>query len=232
MNKNRRTAIAFGVLLIAAIACGILSSVPAIEEADYLTKLHSSESRVFVAVFFQAMMAIIYVTIAVIMYPIVAMDSRTSALAYFAFRTIGAVFLFVGIVTLLLLLDLSRRFAPASNPNGAELEVIGALLRQTRDWLNHIGMILPWSVGSIFLYRALFRTRMIPRWMSVWGLIGTALTLLATLLYMLDRIQVVTTTYLALNVPSALLELILAVYLIARGFRQSSDALTPSPARD
>lgn len=232
MEINRPTAIAFGVSLIAAIACGVLSSVPAIEADDYLSKLHAIESRVLVAVFFQAAMATIYVAIAVIMYPVVKMDSQNSALAYVAFRLIGAVFLFVGIVTLLLLLDLSRRFAQANVSNTADLEMIGGLLRQTRDWLNHIGMILPWSIGGIFLYRAFFRTRLIPRWLSVWGLLSTALTLGATILYMLDRIQIVTIAYLALNVPSALLEITLAIYLTTQAFRQTSTLSTPSPMKD
>lgn len=228
MEINRRTAIAFGVLLIAAIICGVLNSVPAIEAPDYLEKLDSIESRILVAVFFQAAMATIYVAIAVIMYPIVKTDSRNAALAYFAFRVIGAAFLFVGIVSLLLLLALGRRFAQADTPNLTDFEMIGALLRQARDWLNHIGMILPWSIGGVFLYRAFLRTRLIPRWLSIWGLVGTGLTLVATILYMLDQIQIVTTTYFALNVPSALLEITLAVYLITRGFRQTSPSLTPS----
>ena len=91
-------------------------------------------------------MATVYVIIAVVTYPIVKLDSRNGALAYFAFRVIGAAFLFVGIVTLLLLLALGRRFAQADAANLADFEMIGALLRQARDWLNHIGMILPWSI--------------------------------------------------------------------------------------
>jgi len=223
METNRRTAVAFGVLLISAIVCGVLNSVPAIETPGYLERLASIEPRILVAVFFQAAMATIYVAIAVIMYPIVRIDSRNGALAYFAFRVIGAGSLFVGIVTLLLLLVLGRLFAQASAPNAAaDFEMIGALLRQARDGLNHICMILPWSIGGVFLYRAFLRTRLIPQWLSIWGLAGIALTLVATLLYMLDQIQLVTVTYFALNAPTALFEVTLAVYLIARGFRQIS----------
>lgn len=230
MEANRRTAIAFGVFLIAAIICGVLNSVPAIEAPDYLEKLASIESRILVAVFFQAAMATIYVAIAVIMYPIVKMDSRNGALAYFAFRVIGAAFSFVGIVTLLLLLALGRHFAQAGAPNAADFEMIGALLRQARDGLNHIGAILPWSIGGVFLYLAFLRTRLVPQWLSIWGLVGTALTLVATILYMLDQIQIVTITYVGLNVPTALFEVTLALYLIARGFRQTSPSWTPSPS--
>ncbi|NJN17086.1 MAG: DUF4386 domain-containing protein [Oscillochloris sp.] len=227
-ETTRQTASMFGALLIAAIVCGVLNSVPALEASDYLETLAAHESRILVAVFFQAAMAVIYVAIAVIMYPLVRIDSRNSALAYVTFRSIGAGFLFVGIVTLLLLLALGRRLAQAGAPAAADAALIGGLLRQGRDWLNHIGMILPWSIGGLFLYRAFLRTGVIPRWLAIWGLVGTALTLVATILYMLDQIQIVTVAYFALNAPTALLEVTLAVYLIARGFQHSEPALQPS----
>lgn len=229
MEINRRTAVAFGALLIAAIVCGVLSSVPEIENPDYLLKLESIETRVLAAVFFQAMMAIIYVAIAVITYPIVKIDSEKGALAYLVFRIIGAAFLFVGIITLLLLLALGRQFSHADAASTENLEVIGALLRQARDWLNHVGMILPWSIGGLFLYSAFYKTKLIPLWMSVWGLAGTALTLTATILYMLGQIQLVTITYLTLNMPTALLDITLSVYLITRGFRQTAPVILPAP---
>ena len=222
LEINRKTAVTFGALLIAALVCGVFSSVPAIDEADYLSKLASIEPRLFAAVIFQAMMAIVYVAIAVITYPIVKVDSRTGALAYFAFRVTGAAFLFVGIVTLLLLLAASHQYSVADAAHAASLETAGGLIRQMRDWLNHIGMVLPWSIGGLFLYRSFLTTRVIPQWMSIWGLIATTSTLVATVLYMLDRIQLVTITYFALNIPTALLELILAGYLITRGFRSVS----------
>lgn len=225
METSRRTAVVFGVSLIAAIVCGVLNSVPAIEAPDYLEKLDSLESRILVAVFFQAAMACIYVTIAVVMYPVVRLDSETAALAYFAFRLIGAAFLFVGIVTLLLLLALGHRYAGEAASDVEDFQLMGDLLRHTRDGLNHIGMILPWSVGGVFLYRALLKTKLIPAWLAIWGLIATALTLVATILYMLDQIEIVTIAYFGLNIPMALLELALAVYLITRGFRPLSPQL-------
>jgi hypothetical protein len=221
---TRRTAIVFGGLLIAAIVCGVLNSIPALEAPDYLETLALREPRILVAVFFQAAMAVIYVAIAVIVYPLVKIDSRTSALAYVAFRSIGAGFLFVGIVTLLLLLALGRWVAQVDAPTVADSALIGGLLRQGRDWLNHIGMILPWSIGGLFLYRAFLRTEVIPRWLAIWGLGGTALTLVATILYMLDQIQIVTVAYFALNAPTALLEITLAIYLITRGFHHREPA--------
>jgi len=228
MEINRQTAVTFGLLLIAAIISGIFSSVPGIELDDYMTKLQAIEPEILIAVLFQALMAVIYVAITVISYPIVCMDSQKSALAYLAFRVIGASFLFIGIVTLLLFIPLGNQFAQTDINNREQLEVAGDLLRHTRDWLNHIGMILPWSIGGLFLYKAFLKTGLIPRWMSLWGLIAVVLTLLATILYMLGQIELVTVTYFALNIPTALLEITLAIYLIARGFRQIPSPATPN----
>ncbi len=222
MKPNRQTAVIFGILLITAIVCGIFSSVLAIEESDYLIKLASIEAEVYIAIFFQAMMAIVYVAIVVVTYPIVKIYSEQAALAYLVLRIIGAAFLFMGIISLLLLLALSHQYLQIDTANMADFELIGSLLRQARDWLNHIGMILPWSIGGFFLYLAFLRTGLIPRWMSIWGLAGAVLTLVATILFMLNQIQLVTIAYFALNMPTALFELSLAGYLIIKGFHQSA----------
>jgi hypothetical protein len=231
LEINRQTAVVFGALLIAALVCGVFSSVPAIEKPDYLRRLASIEPGLFTAVIFQALMAIVYMTIAVITYPIVKFDSRTGAHAYFAFRATGAAFLFVGVVSLLLLLAASRQYSMTGVANAASLETAGGLIRQARDWLNHIGMVLPWCTGGFFLYRAFLRLGLIPRWLSIWGLIATALTLVATILYMLDWIQLVSITYFALNIPTVLLELVLAGYLITKGFRPASLSLSQVESR-
>lgn len=229
MSLNRQNAISFGVLLIVAIICGVFSSVPTIEESDYLAKLQSIESGVLIAVFFQAMMAIAYVAIAVITYPIVKMDNQGAAITYLAFRIIGAGFLFLGIITLLLFIPLGRLFSQVDATNLANLEIIGTLLRQTRDGFNHIGMVLPWTIGGLFLYKAFLKTGLIPRWMSIWGLIAVVLTLVATILLMLDQIEIVTMVYFALNMPTALFEITLAIYLIVKGYGQSSPRFATSP---
>ena len=48
-----------GVLLICGILFGILNSVPALENPDYLTKLSTIKTQVLIAVFFQAAMAVV-----------------------------------------------------------------------------------------------------------------------------------------------------------------------------
>ncbi|NBI30184.1 DUF4386 domain-containing protein [Chengkuizengella marina] len=218
MNSNRKAAIAFGILLIIGIVFGILSSVPALEQSDYLIKLSSIKMQVLMAAFFQFTMATVYVWIAVLLYPIIKKYNEGIALGYFGFRIIGAAFLFVGIVSLLLLLFISERFVIEGQPNPSYFQTIGELLRVGRDWMNHIGMILPWSLGGLILYFSSFRMKLIPKWLSVWGFIGSIFTLIATFLLMFNLIKIVTPSYFIMNTPLAIFELVLAVYLIIKGF--------------
>jgi len=150
--------------------------------------------------------------------PILKKYNESLAIGYFGLRIIGAGFLFVGIGSLLLLLWLSQSFTSADQVNSSYFQTTGELLRLGRDILNHIAMILPWSLGGVILYYCLFKMRLVPRWMSIWGIVGSALTLLATLLLMLDFIKIVTPVYFILNTPTALFELSLALFLIFRGF--------------
>ncbi|MFF2889271.1 DUF4386 domain-containing protein [Paenibacillus sp. NPDC057967] len=218
IKSNRKTAVLLGLLFISSFVFGILSSVPALEQPDYLEKLSEIEAQVLVATFFQAAMAVVYASIAVVLYPIVKTYSKGLAAGYFGFRLIGAGFLFVGIGSLLLLLWLSHHFAAAGQADSSYVELIAELLRQGRDILNHIGMILPWSIGGLILYYCLYQIRLVPRWLSIGGMIGSAFTLVATLLLMLNIIKLVSPVYFILNAPIAFCELILAVYLIFRGF--------------
>lgn len=225
MKAIRRTAILLGLLLLLSFVFGILSSVPALEQPDYLEKLAEIEMHVLLATFSQAAMAVVYVMIAVLFYPILHTYSRSIAAGYLAFRIIGAGFLFVGIGSLLLLLWLSQSFVTAQ-PESMHVETIAELLRRGRDILNHVGMILPWSIGGLILYYGLYKIRLIPRWMSVWGMAGAGLTLVATILLMLNIIPLVDPVYFILNAPTAFFELVFAVFLIIRGFNPEEDTLT------
>ncbi len=206
------------ILLIVGTIFGILSSIPALESQDYLIKLSSIKLQVLIAVFFQFAMASVYGLIAVIIYPVIKKYNEKIALGYFGFRIIGAMFLFFGIVSLLLLLFISQSFISAGQPDSSHFQIIGQLLRAGRDWMNHVAMILPWCIGGLLLYYCFYRMKIIPIWLSFWGLIGSTLTLSATLLLMFDLIKIVTPIYFIMLIPTALLDLVLAVYLIIRGF--------------
>ena len=79
-------------------------------------------------------------------------------------------------------------------------------------------MILPWSIGGLILYYCMFKMGLTPTWLSIWGLAGTSLTIIATIMLMCDSIRIATPIYFIMNTPTALFEVYLAIFLIAKGF--------------
>jgi Domain of unknown function (DUF4386) len=208
-------------LLISGIICGILSSVPALESHDYLSRLSSIKLQVLTATFFQFVMASVYVCIAVLLYPVIKQYNWRIGLFYFAFRLIAAMFLFIGIVSLLLLLFISQEYVSSPQANLSYFHLIGEIVRIGRDWMNHVAMILPWSIGGLLLYFSFLKIKIIPIFLSSCGLIVSVLTIITTLLLLFDLLKIVTPIYFILLIPNALFELILAVYMIIKGFRTS-----------
>ena len=128
----------------------------------------------------------------------------------------------IGVILLLLLLAVSQEFSKAGAPVSSHFQTIGEILRTGRDLVNHVGMILVLSMGGLLLNVLLYQTKLVPRWLSGWGLAGTAVAIAASCLFMLRTIDLLTSVY--LNFPLALQEIVFAVWLIVKGFNPSAIA--------
>ncbi|MFC9775862.1 DUF4386 domain-containing protein [Paenibacillus chitinolyticus] len=216
-NSGRRSAVITGVLLIAGLVTGIFSVVPVIDGADYLVKASTNGNQVLIGAFFQLLMVVTYVVVPIVLYPILSKHNKGLALGSVAFGIIAGVFIIVGVILLLLLLTLSHEFAKFGTLNGSYFQTLGGLLREGRDLVNHVATTLT-SVLAMFLFNCIFyQTKFVPRWLSVSGLIGSILSILASLLFMIRFIGL-DATYMTLNVPIASQQLILAIWLILKGF--------------
>ncbi|KAF0216399.1 MAG: hypothetical protein FD174_3689 [Geobacteraceae bacterium] len=224
MNSDKKIARIAGALFITATVAGILSVVSIIEDPDYLIKISANENQVLIGAFFQFIMAAAYVGIAILLYPILRKYNESLALGFVGFRIIAGVFIIIGAISLLLLLVLSQEFVKAGAPDSSYFQTLGGLLRAGRDLVNHVAMILALSLGGLMFYYIFYQSKLVPRWLSSWGLIGTTLTISASLLLMFRLIGLITPIYMGLNLPMALQEMVLAVWLIIKGFNPSAIA--------
>jgi hypothetical protein len=204
------------------MVAGVLSVAPSVDGQDYLVAAAANGTQVVRAAFFQLIMVAAYIGVPVVLYPLLKRHGEGLALGFLGFRIIAGAFIFIGVVILLLLLTVSRDFVSSGAPAASYFQSLGGLLRTGRDLVNHVAMILASSFGALLLYSLLFRAKLVPRWLSGWGLVGAALSIAASLLLMFGLVEVVTATYVALNVPMAVQELLLAIWLVARGFDPSA----------
>ena len=221
MKSHRRAATTAGVLFIVGTVAGVLSISPIIDGPDYLLNAAANQYQVILGALFQFVMAATYVSYAIVLYPILRKYYEGLAIGFVGFRFIAGVFNIIGVISILLLLNLSQEFVKAGAPGSSHFQTLGELIRAGRDLVNHVVMILAQSLGGLMLYHVLYETKLVPRWLSGWGLVGTTLTIFASLLVMFRLVGVITPIYLVLNLPMALLEIVLAVWLIGKGFNPS-----------
>lgn len=216
-NSGRRSAVLTGVLLIAGLVTGIFSVVPVIDGADYLVKASTDENQVLLGAFFQLLMVVAYVGIPILMYPILSKHNKGLALGSVAFGIIAGVFIMIGVIMLLLLLTVSHEFAKVGTLNISYFQTLGGLLREGRDLVNHVATTLAFVLAMFFYNCIFYQTKLAPRWLSVLGLIGSVLSILASLFFMIRFIGL-DETYMMLNIPIAFQQLVLAIWLIIKGF--------------
>lgn len=222
MNTNRRIAIITGILLFLSMVAGILSIAPAIDTPEYLIKASANTIKVILSALFQFIMAIAYLGVAIALYPLLKRFNERLALGFLSFRIIAVVFILIGVIFLFLILTISQEYILLGTKDSSYFQLIGGLLRSGRDLVNHVLMIIALNIGGIMFYIILFQSRLIPMWLSRWGLIGVTLTILASLLILFDFIEIITPIYILLNLPMALQELILAIWLLIKGFNSNA----------
>jgi hypothetical protein len=222
MDSTRKTAIIVGVLFITALVSSMLSGVflGSIDDPDYLTAFSANENQVLIGVLFQLTLTASVVAIPIVMFPILKNHNESLALGYVVARIFEGFFDIVIAMSLLLLLTLSRVYVEAGAPDASYFQTSGALLIAVHDWSSVLENF-PYCLGALIFYYLLYRSKLIPRWLSGWGLLGAALFLATVPFRMFDLVPPST---LVLVIPLILNELVLAIWLIVKGFNSSAIA--------
>ena len=230
MDTYRRSGIVTGILFIAATAAGMLAlfAQPILNAPDYLTKISANEPTVLAAAFLVFIMGWAGAGIGISMYPILRRHNEGLALGAAGFRIIEGVFHCIDAVLILLLVTLSREFIKAGPADLAQFQNLGTLLAEGRTWVRDVAALPAWCIGAFLYYALFFKTRLVPRWLSVWGLVGITLTVAASILVLFRQIAPLSTVHLLMNLPIAPQEMVLAIWLIVKGFNRSAIA---SPQR-
>ncbi|MDO9302388.1 MAG: DUF4386 domain-containing protein, partial [Anaerolineales bacterium] len=183
MNTYRMNAVMAGALYFLGTVFGVLGAVVGGEVfssivtskplvgVDILGLVAANSSRLTGGAFFTLMMGISLVAMTVFLYPIFRKDSEELAMGMVLFRgALEGTYYFVTTLVFLALVALGNEYI-ATGANSATLQSMGNVLNQIQYRLGEIGPIF-FLIGTACLYISFYRTRLIPRWLTVWGLIG------------------------------------------------------------
>jgi hypothetical protein len=226
MNTNRKTAIIVGVLFLTATVTGILGESltgSTVNAPDYLISVYPNRTQVVIGVLISFILGLAVVGIAVLLFPILKKHNEPLALGYVSIRTAEFAILLVWSISPLLLVTLSQEYIKAGDPDASNFQTLGAVLIALRYWAWRLVYILN-GVLTLMLAYLLYQSKLVPRSISVLGLIGGAVLLLGTSLAMFGLIDVDQGAGMLVVLPGGLFELILPIWLIVKGFNSSTIA--------
>ena len=226
MRSRDVRAMTAGVLFIAATATSLIATAflgSFLDGPGFLAAVGLHQDRLLAAALFQLLAAFTSATIAVTLYPVLRQHAAGMALGAVAFRLIEGVFYALSAAGTMILVSLSGQLTA-----GASVNASADLVRDLRDSAGCVGY-LAFCTGATLYYLVFYRSQLIPRWFSAWGLAGTVLSLVSGLLVLFQSIAVLSSTQVVLNLPIATQEMVLAVWLIVKGFSPTAKPPAPTP---
>lgn len=225
METYKNIARTMGILYILGTISGILSRVvtgPIQSTSDLLSSISANGNPITLGALFVLTMGLALAMIPVIGYPILRKYDEILALGYVVFRgALEGVYYMAIVVSWLLLLPLSQVYQ-AGSPDSSNLLALANVLLEARE-IAVFGMIV-FVLGGLMFYYLLFQSRLVPRWLSGWGLIALLMNLAVGLSVMFGLFSATSTISDVLQLPIFLQEIVLAIWLIAKGFNLSAIA--------
>lgn len=220
-STDKATARTVGVLFIIGTVAGALSAValtPLLDAPDVLQAVADGPRRASFGASLILVMGFALALIPLVVFPVLKADSEPLAVGYVVFRSgLETATYLVSALVWVVLVSLSREHVAAEGPAG-QLGTVGAAILGAYDALGDVALAFVFGLGAMMFYSVLFRARLVPRWLSSWGLLAALLWLTAGVLALFGLIETRSTAQIGMALPIAVHEMVLASWLITKGF--------------
>jgi hypothetical protein len=222
-NRNRKTAMIVGVLYIIGTVAGVFSLLitqPVLKTPDYLAQISANENPIILGSLLVLTMGLALALVPVLLFPILKKHNEALALGYVVFRgALETVCYLAMAICRFFLIQVSRETAAAGASHAAYLQSLGAVFLKGSDSIASI-VVIVFSLDALMLYFLLYRSQLVPRWISVWGFIAILLHFSTAFLMMFRILDPDTVTI--INLPIFVQEMVMATWLIVKGFNPTA----------
>jgi hypothetical protein len=205
-----------GALFIAGFVvygAGFALTTSVIGAPDFVSTISAYQTTLVLGAFLMMLVAPVDVGKAILFYPIVENHGKKTALAYLAAMIVEVVLMTLGALFLLMLVPLGQ-----SAVGAGVAQALGSLLTEANTMAYQISQ-LSLGIGAFFLCWLLFRTRLIPQWLAGLGVIGYALHAAGAIAEIFGL-----PISLILLIPGGIFELVVAFWLLIKGFQPEAYA--------
>jgi hypothetical protein len=229
VREHRAAATAAGVLYIVGTVSGILSKAvtafPVRNADDPLAYAADHSGAVATGALLVLVMGLSLAFVPVVLFPVLRKVDEVLATGFLVIRGAVETTTYVVVATAWLLLVPLAETMSAGSGTGSPAGVRLGTLVVDSDGAS-IVMSLVFCLGAALFYVLLYRSGIVPRWISVWGFVGIPLYVAAYLLALYGAVGIDSTEVNLLCLPLAVQEMVLAVWMIARGFRPAAASST------
>lgn len=205
-----------GVLFLIATASYMIGSTlieANLTSSDYLSHIYSNRTEIYIGLLLEFMNSAVVVGIAMLLFPLLRHHKESIAIGYLSSRIIESVLLIVGIISPLLL-TLSETFNTADGTNWESYSVIGELLIKGQEMTFELAM-LALGIGSVMICYLMYRKKLIPRPLSLLGIVGYASLFASSCLSIIG-----VDPGIVLFIPGGIFEIGFPIWLIVKGFNK------------
>lgn len=220
MIKSKTSARITGVLLILGtvpIITAMLLFGQHLSSPDILSAVAANRTQTLLVAFAVIIMGTACAGIGISLYPVLKRQSEGLAVAVMGLRTAEGAVVIASAVGIFALVALSQEFVKAGSPPDSLYQSAGAVIKTMNDWASNL-YVLPFGIAAFIYYGIFYRARLVPRWLSAWGLAGISLMLVSAFSGLLSLMDPSSPVLFLLNMPILTQELVLALWLIVKGF--------------
>ena len=222
MNGYKRTARIVGALFLIAMVTSLVGGVwleSLLTAPDSLATISGQETQVLLGVLLELVNCIAVVGIAAALFPLMKRHNEALAAGYLGTRVIEAVILSVAAIGPPLIVTLSQEYLAAGAPDAAYFQTASTLVMAARGYLASLLTPIFFSLAALLLYYFLYQTRLVPRFIPIWGFIAVVSLLTWN---MLEAFGFSISAGMVFALPMILNEIFLGLWLLVKGFSSSA----------
>jgi hypothetical protein len=215
INTYRTTARVVGIVyilgfVVGLVGIGLFQSI--LGAPDHLSTVSANSMLLGFGAVLWLMAVIGDAAHGVLMFPVLKQHSERMAVGYLAFRIVDATFIAIMVLFVLIQIPLGSEYLKAAASDAPFLQALSTLFAQAQQYAYQIGMSAL-GVSGLMLCYTLYRAKLVPGWLAIWGLVGYAVILVGMLSAVMGSGLGDLSSYLG-----GLWEVFVGVWLIVKGF--------------
>ena len=215
MYSNQKAGRISGALLLFVFVSGVFIfqflQGPVLFSDEFLSTTSENSNQIIVSVLLSMLSGLATIVIATILLPIFKRHSSLLGYLYLAFCIVSFIAIMLDNVSVISMLELSNEYVVSGGDSS--LNILETLVYQRHRWTHYFYLLL--SCFPVFvLYYTLYRSKLVPRVISGFGIFAVALMFVEEVLSIFGQ-----GISMDMLLPMALVQLTLPIYLLIKGLK-------------